>query len=1545
MSVRPVLVGFVLLPLCCECHAESWPTYAHDNARSGVSSEDLPLPLSEQWVYAARGPVVTAWPNPQGVPVEGQLETPRVRFDDAYHVAAADGAVYFGSSCDNKIYCLDAATGRERWSFFTEGAIRLAPTVQEGRVYVASDDGLIYCLDAAEGKLVWAFAAAPTRERVLARHRMTSLHPPRCGVLVDGESVYCTAGVFPGERVYLYGLRAADGTRAWVNDTLSDGSAGQNGFSPQGYLLASGTTLFVPSGRNLPAAFEKATGKFLYQRGYSRFAPNGALGGTYALLVEGRLFSGAGAIADYDEKTGNLGFAIYPGRRLIVTPDTSYMLDAAGLSALDRRTYPELNKKLRDLAGRRTALQSAKPADLDAQLKALDEEVKATNDALAGCNQWKLAEPDLESLILAGDTLIAGGKEKVVAVDARTGTVGWRAPVRGSANGLAVADGRLFVSTDAGTIHCFAPGAPAPAAPGPPRAGYPADDMAAVYEAAARSILEGSGVDRGFALVLGCGSGRLALELARRSDLTLYALDPDPAKVAAARRALDAEGVYGTRVCVDEGDPADLPYADYFANLVVSEDALLGGALPPTKDVLRVLKPVGGTVYLGQPAAARGHVPALDRAALEAWLREIDPAGGEVTEPRGTWGKLVRAPLVGAGSWTHQYGDPGNTVSSEDTLVKAPLGVLWYGEPGAEDAVNRHVGAAAPLSMDGRVYFQGIKEIFCFDAYNGYQYWRRAVPGAQRTGMVRECSNLACDRRGLFVATGKECLLLDAETGESVRTFPLPEAPDGVARSWAYVTAVGDLLYGSTSAKSQESDAVFAYEIDTGALRWRYDGKAVRNNTLSINGGRIHFADNRAEAADRQAALKARVDELVERKRITPEQAAAELKSADVRMAVTLDAATGALLWQKPLDLTDCGEAVLSAMAARDTLVFCGAHANGHFWPQFLGGEYATRRITALDAATGELLWSKAIGYRIRPLIVGDAVFAEPWAFDLRTGEQKLRTHPVTGRQSVFQFERPGHHCGNITGCPNLLAFRSGSMAYYDLIGDFGVTHFAGQRPGCWVNMIPCNGLLVAPEASSGCVCSYSIHCTTVFKPRAESKAWGIFGTPGDVLPVRRLAVALGAPGDRRGADGELWLSYPRPGGRLRLDFPMGVQNLPGGGFFSQAPEHTPIEGSTDPWLYASGARGLTQCKLPLTREGDGTAVYRVRMGFADTESAQPGTRVFDIKLQGEVVARDFDIVQAAGGPGRAVVREFPEVTVERDLLVEFVPQGQELPRAPLLNTLQVERLRVLNVGLSAPFFLIGDLDPEVSAEVRVANSRDEPFEGTLQLAAPPGLAITPTQAPVKLGPDESLAVPVTLVVAQPGEPAELGLGLTLLRADGTVENRHSCAVRYLGPRGRVVLTPVEDAYVTAGSPAQNNGLVASLLVDGGAAAMGDESHNLGLLKFLVDLPGRSVSVKLRLHTTATAAAESNDSGAIHVAEGPWEEAKVSYDSRPQPGEQVGVLGKVGNDVWEERDLALQIEGRRELTLLIVPTSTDGASYHPREGQYPPELIIEYEPR
>ena len=348
------------------------------------------------------------------------------------------------------------------------------------------------------------------------------------------------------------------------------------------------------------------------------------------------------------------------------------------------------------------------------------------------------------------------------------------------------------------------------------------------------------------------------------------------------------------------------------------------------------------------------------------------------------------------------------------------------------------------------------------------------------------------------------------------------------------------------------------------------------------------------------------------------------------------------------------------------------ALCNGHYWQQFLAGEFAGRTAVVLSAADGSPLWSKAIGYRSRPLIIGDTLYAEPWAFDLQTGDQKTRIHPLTGERASFEFERPGHHCGTVSGCPNLLLFRSGTTAYYDLVADHGTEHFTAQRPGCWINQIPANGLVVEPEASSGCVCNFAVRSTVVFKPRSVNKAWGVFASRGKQTPVRHAAVNLGAPGDRRDDDGTLWLSFPRPGGRLRLGLPAKAEIAKGGGYFSQLADRLVVGGTEVPWLFASGCEGLTKLTVPVD---SGPAEYTVRLLFADLDNDAPGEREFDIKIQGLFAATNFDIIDEAGAPGRAIVKEVTGVAAAGEIVVEFVPSDAGLGRdaMPLLNALEVE--------------------------------------------------------------------------------------------------------------------------------------------------------------------------------------------------------------------------------------------------------------------------------
>lgn len=83
---------------------------------------------------------------------------------------------------------------------------------------------------------------------------------------------------------------------------------------------------------------------------------------------------------------------------------------------------------------------------------------------------------------------------------------------------------------------------------------------------------------------------------------------------------------------------------------------------------------------------------------------------------------------------------------------------------------------------------------------------------------------------------------------------------------------------------------------------------------------------------------------------------------------------------------------------------------------------------------------------------------------------------------------------------------------------------------------------------------------------------------------------------------------------------------------------------------------------------------FVVRLHFAELDDVAPGERVFDVVLQGKTVLKDFDIVRAAGGRYRAVVREFRDVRADRQLDLRLVPKAGSLTErnAPALSAVEV---------------------------------------------------------------------------------------------------------------------------------------------------------------------------------------------------------------------------------------------------------------------------------
>ena len=281
MPLASLGAAFLALFLAPTDEKDDWPTWRRDPARSGKTGVALPDPLHLRWVRTLP-------------PLAPAYRSSRLQFDRGYEPVVAGKTLFVGSSRNDSVAAFDTETGAERWRFFTEGPVRVAPVAWRDRLFVASDDGRLYCLDAARGQPVWTFRAVPSDRKLLGNGRIISVWPVRGGPVVSDGRVYFAAGVWPFEGVFVYALDALTGEVAWLNDRAGHlygdqphSTSALGGVTPQGYLVVSGDDLVVPCGTAMPATFDRRTGALK----------------EFALPKEGRLPGGWFVMAQPDQNS------------------------------------------------------------------------------------------------------------------------------------------------------------------------------------------------------------------------------------------------------------------------------------------------------------------------------------------------------------------------------------------------------------------------------------------------------------------------------------------------------------------------------------------------------------------------------------------------------------------------------------------------------------------------------------------------------------------------------------------------------------------------------------------------------------------------------------------------------------------------------------------------------------------------------------------------------------------------------------------------------------------------------------------------------------------------------------------------------------------------------------------------------------------------------------------------------------------------------------------------------------------------------------------
>jgi outer membrane protein assembly factor BamB len=1039
-AITIVLTVCALYGSGCRSLQHPWPMYRADAARSGYTSNQLPARLKLAWIRTTDSPPLPAWSG----------RDTRMPFDHAFQPVVSKGLVFWGSSSECKVYAADAKTGAEEWSFYTDGPVRFAPAIWNDRLFVVSDDGYLYCLATKDGKLLWKKRGGPNSEMVLGNDRLVSRWPARGGPVIKDGIVYFAAGIWTAEGTYLYAIDALTGEELWVNDSSGglfmdqphNGNRANSGVSIQGYLTIAGDSLVVPTGRATPAVFDRKSGEF---KVFNLMRSSGGLGrrkgaGPFITAVDDHYFIAEDAF--FQSASGSYGGRGLPVTSTAVSPDLLVFSLEKRINAIRKSSFPSTTTN-------RHGKAVTSIGEIDWSITCADP--VGASLPRATDNRYAKNFPELTMtvnppLIVAGTTIVAGTlNNKVITADITSTQVVTTAELDGLAMGLAVADKALYVCTDRGSIYCFVEAQARDTAQ--PRDLKQALDTnpytdTRIYDQVAEEIVKSADLSQGYCVDLGCGDGALSYALAKVSTLQVIAVDDDPKQVEIARSKLSAAGLYGTRVTVIQRDLADTGLPSHFANVVVSGRTVTEGVGALAREEMqRLLRPYGGIALAGKP---------------------------------GSMQRIVGEPLAGAGDWTHQYADPANTLCSSDSLAKGPLKMQWFQDFGIQ-VPSRHGRAPAPLYKDGIMVVEGVHGLTGVDAYNGNRLWHyplrdilKAYDQEHLVGTAATGSNMCLADDSVFVRKGNHCLRINMKSGKLVKTYTMPNEK-GV---WGFIACDGGILYGTSSDQSYavkqlfrnvsdmkelltQANDLFAIDIETGQIKWIYEAKAsIRHNAIAIGRGKVYLIDKSKELADTGKR--------------NPNEEVANIDKPTENHLVCLSSDTGEVQWKQSADIYGT---TLALSTKHNVLLMSYQYSQRTFQLPSEKGD----RLTGFSATDGKRLWDTENSYISRPIINDTTIYAQPYSYDLLSGEQ-IPGFKIGGRQKGG--------CGPISGSRNLLLYRSGTLGYIDLLNNTGTLSYGPLRPGCWINAIVGGGMVLMPDATDRCVCSYQIKASIGLVPQ-----------------------------------------------------------------------------------------------------------------------------------------------------------------------------------------------------------------------------------------------------------------------------------------------------------------------------------------------------------------------------------------------------------------------------------------------------------------------------